>query len=433
MAAVRQPRPIRAVTRTCSSLPVVHIGDSPDEAAFRREAKAWLTEHAIPKGHPDDFSIGAFGDLDEDAYVEAARRWQRTRFDHGWAALGWPSAVGGRGLPPICQSIYNQEQAAFGVTSGPFVIAVGMVGPTLLRHGTDEQRARFLEPMLRGDDLWCQLFSEPGAGSDLAALSTRAVRDGDDFVVTGQKVWTSAVGRAQWGILLVRTNPDVPKRDGITYLLLDMSSPGIEPRPLRQMTGDAHFAEVFLDEVRVPVANVIGEIDRGWAPAKTTLTAERGAIAGGSTGVDADGLVALARGAGRAGEPLIRRQLVDAHVRQELLRFLRYRTLTAVSQGRRPGAEASIMKLAYADHLSALTATALVVQGPTGTLAGSHVPERGKWTKRFLHAPALHIAGGSDEVQRTIVGEQVLGLPREPVVDRDVPFRDVNRGERHAD
>jgi alkylation response protein AidB-like acyl-CoA dehydrogenase len=402
----------------------VHIGDTSDEAAFRAEARAWLDANAVPKGHPDDFSVGAFGDLDEATYVECVRRWQRTLFEGGFAALTWPTSAGGGGRPGIHQAIFNQEQSRFGVTTGPFVIAIGMVGPTLLRHGTPEQQARFLPPMLRGDELWCQLFSEPGAGSDLASLSTRAVRDGDELVVTGQKVWTSAVSRAQWGILLVRTDPHVPKRDGITYLLLDMSTPGIDARPLRQMTGDAHFAEVFLDEVRVPVANVVGEIDGGWTPARTTLTAERGAIAAGSTGVDAGALIDLARACGRNADPVVRQRLARLHGSQEVLRFLRYRTLTALSQGRRPGPEASIMKLAYADHLTALTDAALAVQGPLATLDGDVLPARGMWSKRFLHSPSLHIAGGTDQIQRNIVGEQVLGLPAEPSADRGVPFRD---------
>ena len=394
----------------------MHIGDSADEARFRAEARAWLVDHAVPKGHPDDFSAGAFGPLDEADYVERARAWQRTLHDGGWAGLTWPTSAGGRGLAPICQAIFNQEQSAFGVTSGPFVIAIGMVGPTLLRHGTPEQQARHLAPMLRGDELWCQLFSEPGAGSDLASLTTRAERDGDHWVVTGQKVWTSAVSRAAWGILLARTDPTARKREGLTYFLLDMTAEGIEPRPLRQMTGDAHFAEVFLDEVRIPDSCVLGEVNQGWTPAKTTLTAERGAIAGGSTGVDAPALIALAQRLDRASHPVIRHELADAHIRQELLRFLRYRTLTALSQGTRPGPEASIMKLAYAQHLSALTSTALLVQGPLACLADDDLPAGGMWSKRFLHSPSLHIAGGSDEIQRNIVGEQVLGLPREPEV-----------------
>lgn len=414
----------------------MHIGDSPAEAEFRQQAREWLTAHAIPKGHPDDFSAGAFGGIDEDAFVDAARKWQRTRFEHGWAAITWPASVGGQGRPPICEAIFNQEQANFGVSNGPFMIALGMVGPTLLRHASPEQQQRFLQPMLRGDDLWCQLFSEPGAGSDLASLRTTAIRDGNEFVVTGQKVWTSSIARAQWGILLVRTDVDAPKREGITYLLLDMSTPGIEARPLRQMTGEDHFAEVFLDEVRVPATNVVGEVNRGWDVAKTTLTAERGAIAGGSAGVNAQALIAFVRdrrGGGAGGgtsDPVMRQMLAQAHVSQELLRFLGYRTLTALSQGRRPGTEASIMKLAYARHLTALCEVALTANGPAGTLEPGPDDRAAMWAKRFLHSPALHIAGGSDEVQRNIVGEQVLGLPREPSADSGTSFRDLMRAAR---
>jgi alkylation response protein AidB-like acyl-CoA dehydrogenase len=392
----------------------VDIGDTDDEAAFRSEARTWLERHAVPKGHPDDFSAGAFGQLDEETYVRRARDWQRTLHDGGYAAITWPIRFGGRGDPPIFQAIFNQEQSAFGVTSGPFVIAVGMVGPTLLRHGSPAQRERYLRPMLAGEELWCQLFSEPEAGSDLASLRTVAVRDGDELVVTGQKVWTSSVTRAQLGILLARTDAAAPKRSGITYLIVDMASPGITSRPLRQMTGDAHFAEVFLDEVRVPLTNVVGELHRGWEVARTTLTAERGAMAAGSTGIDATALIALARRAGRTEDPGMRDRLIRCHIGQEVLRYLRYRTLTALSRGTEPGREASIMKLAYAQHLSSLTATALTVQGPVATLDGDALGSAGPWSKRFLFSPSTHIAGGSDQIQRNIIGERILGLPIEP-------------------
>jgi acyl-CoA dehydrogenase len=397
----------------------VHIGDTTGEAAFRAEVRAFLDAHATPKGAPDDISAGMFGPYDEDTYTERAIAWQRIKYDHGWAAPGWPKAVGGRGLRPIESAIFNQEQAAYGVNSGPFMISIGMAGPTILQHGTDEQRARFLPPMLRGDELWCQLFSEPEAGSDLASLRTVAVRDGDEFVVNGQKVWTSSTRRAQWGMLLARTKPDAPKREGITYFLVDMRTSGIEPRPLRQMTGDAHFAEVFLTDVRVPAANVLGEVDGGWKVARTTLTNERSSIAGGSTGIDAPGLARLANG--RSGEPIVRQVLAQAHIRQELLRFFRYRTLTALSQGRPPGTESSLMKLAYGQHLKALTDAALTVLGMGGLLHETGDVVQDAWLMRFLHSPSLRIAGGSDEVQRNIIGEQVLGLPREPTLP--APFQ----------
>jgi acyl-CoA dehydrogenase len=405
----------------------VDIDDTPEEAAFRAEARAWLDAHAIPKGHPDDFSLGLWtGAYDEATYIERCRAWQRTLFDGGWAGITWPKEYGGRGGKPIHQVIFGQEQAGYGVSNGAFMISIGMAGPTILAHGAEAQKEAFLAPMLRGDELWCQLFSEPGAGSDLANLATRAERDGDEWVVTGQKVWTSSPDRARWGMLLARTDSDVPKHRGISYFLLDMATPGIDVRPLRQMTGESHFSEVFLDGVRIPAANLLGGEGEGWRVAQTTLNSERSSIAGG-VGANPAALIALAQGTGASGDPLLRQRLVDVHVRFELLRFLRYRSQTAISQGKRPGAEASVMKLAYARYMKALTETALHTQGAHGLLAGEDVADDGMWLRRFLHSPSLRIAGGSDQVQANIMGERALGLPPEPRTDKDVPFRDLAR------
>lgn len=406
--------------------------DTPDEAAFRAEARAWLEAAAIPKGHPDDFSAGMWSaDYSEDTYVRRCRAWQGVLAEDRWAGITWPTAYGGRGGRPIEAAIFSQEQARFGVSNGVFAIAIGMVGPTLLAHGTDEQKQRYLPPMLRGDEVWCQLFSEPEAGSDLANIATRAVLDGDEWVVTGQKVWTSAAHRAEWGILLARTDPDAPKHKGITYLLVDMASPGIEIRPLRQMTGDAHFSEVFLDEVRISADQVLGAAGEGWRVAATTLASERTAIAGGSGGADPPGLMELARQLGRAHEPLVRQMVVEAHLRSELLRFLRLRSQTALSQGTRPGAETSVMKLAYARFMQQMTTAAIHVQGATAMLTEpALLPRGGVWTTKFLHAPSLRIAGGSDQIQGNIIGERVLGLPAEARQDRDTPFRDLAKAGR---
>jgi alkylation response protein AidB-like acyl-CoA dehydrogenase len=245
----------------------MHIGDSPDEAAFRAEAAAWLTTVAAPRQtgesmHYDDLA----------AHVAECRTWQRTLYDNGWAGITWPKAFGGRGGTSLQASIFAEEQSRFDVSTGSFAVATGMVGPTLMAHGTPEQQQRYLDGMLRGDEVWCQLFSEPGAGSDLAGLGTRAVLDGDEWIVNGQKVWTSLGQFAEFGILLARTDPDVPKHRGITYFIVDMRSPGIEVRPLVQMTGTAHFNEVFLTDVRIPAANVVGEVGNGWKVAQTTLT-----------------------------------------------------------------------------------------------------------------------------------------------------------------
>jgi alkylation response protein AidB-like acyl-CoA dehydrogenase len=410
----------------------VDFDDTPEEAAVRAEARTWLEANAVPKGHPDDFSAGIWsGELTEEEYVKRCREWQGRLAEGGWAGITWPRRYGGRGGRPIDQVVFNQEQARFGVSVGAFAIAIGMVGPTLLAHGTEEQKQRFLPAMLRGDEIWCQLFSEPEAGSDLANVTTRAVRDGEHWVVTGQKVWTSSASRAQWGIVLARTDLDAPKHRGITYLLLDMTTPGIDIRPLRQMTGDAHFSEVFLDEVRIPLADVVGEVGGGWSVAQTTLASERGAIAGGSAGADPTTLVDLARRHGRTDDPVIRQRLVDAHLRSELMRFLRYRSQTALSQGRRPGPETSVMKLAYARFMTQMTRAAIDLQGAHGMLAGADVAEgAGVWLTKFLHSPSLHIAGGSDQIQGTIMADRVLGLPPEPRVDRSTPFRALPRAGR---
>ncbi len=403
------------------------IDDTPEEVAFRAEARDWLDAHAIPKGHPDDFSLGLWtGAYDEAAYIALCQAWQRTLFDGGWAGVTWPKEYGGRGGQSIHQVIFGQEQARYGVSNGAFMISIGMAGPTILAHGTEAQKDRFLPPMLRGDEMWCQLFSEPGAGSDLANLTTRAERDGDEWVVTGQKVWTSSPDRARWGMLLARTDSEVPKHRGISYFLLDMATPGIDVRPLRQMTGESHFSEVFLDAVRIPAANLLGGEGEGWRVTQTTLNSERSSIAGGM-GATPAALIEFARGFGVTAAPLMRQRLVDTHIRYELLRFLRYRSQTALSQGRRPGSEASVMKLAFARYMKALSEAAVHVQGAHGLLGGADVADDGMWLRRFLHSPSLRIAGGSDQVQANIMGERALGLPSEPRTDKDVPFRDLAR------
>lgn len=405
--------------------------DTAEEAAFRDEARQWLSAHAPAKGSADDFSTGYLeGTLGERDHVRLSKQWQRALYQAGWAGITWPRAVGGRGGTAIQSVIFNLEQARFGVSSGAFAVGIGMAGPTILQHGTDAQKERFLGALLRGDELWCQLFSEPGAGSDLANVATRAERDGDEWVVTGQKVWTSSADHSDWGILLARTDPDVPKHRGITYFLVDMTSPGFDVRPLRQMTGSSHFSEVFIDGVRVPHANVLGDVHGGWSVAITTLSNERGLIAGANRSSDAAALMALARTRGRDDDGVLRQALVDCWSRQQVQRFLGYRAQTALSQRRQPGSETSIMKLFAAEYLRRLGNTALGVLGPEGTLSGGGGADGdgdgGEWQARFLHAPAIRIAGGSNEVQRNVIAERVLGLLGEVRADRNVAFRPLN-------
>lgn len=406
--------------------------DTPEEAAFRAEARSWLAAHAVPKGHPDDFSDGHANENVSDAeHTANCQRWQRTLWDGGWAGIAWPKKFGGRGGKPIEQSIFNQEQSRFGVTTGVFAIAHGMVGPTLMRHGTPAQQERFLPAMLRGDDVWCQLFSEPGAGSDLAAVTTKAVHDeaSGEWVVTGQKVWTSQAEESRWGILLARTDPDVPKHQGITYFLLDMDTPGIDIRPLRQITGHAHFSEVFLDDVRIPDEFVVNGVDNGWKAAITTLSNERAAISGSDRGKEFNLLLDLARERGKDTDPMVRQRLADCYTRHQILTFLGYRMQTALSQGTPMGAEASVMKLFYAEHIRRLASVALDIEGPEGALWRDAVGD-GLWQRRFLAAPSIKIAGGTNEVQHNVIGERVLGLPSEPRTDRDVSFRDAARANQ---
>jgi alkylation response protein AidB-like acyl-CoA dehydrogenase len=374
--------------------------DTPEEAAVRAAARTFLAAHA---------SAFAGGD---GRTIERCRAWQRTLADGGWAAITWPVEHGGRGAPTAHEVVFRQEEAAFGVSSGFLTATIALVGPTLLAHGTDDQRARYLGPLLRGDEVWCQLFSEPDAGSDLAGLRTTATRDGDEWVVNGQKVWTSGAQHADHGILLARTDPDAPKHEGITYFLVDMRAPGVEVRPLRQIDGATEFNEVFLTGVRGPAANVVGEVHGGWAVARTTLANESSMIGGHRGAVtDPDAVVALARKIGATADPLARQRVADAYIRARTLRFLGDRVQTAVRQGRAPGPEGSVLKLLWAgtgtraatNAISLLGASPLVIDDGTAY-----------WQQQLLRQFHWRIGGGTDEIHRNMIGERALGLAREP-------------------
>jgi alkylation response protein AidB-like acyl-CoA dehydrogenase len=393
--------------------------DTAEEAAFRIEARTWLKAHAREKEPGEVSTLRGFYDSD-DLFVEQGRAWQRTLYEGGWAGIQWPVAYGGRGGTSMQQLIFRQEEARFDVPSGLFAVGIGMAGPTIIAHGTDAQRTRYLPAMLRGDDVWCQLFSEPGAGSDLASLTTRADADGDQWVVNGQKVWSSGAHHAQYGILLARTNWDAPKHKGITFFLVDMATPGMEVRPLRQMTGGSSFNEVFLSDVRIPAENVVGTVNEGWRVTMTTLGHERSMSGGGSPFPQ---LVRLVRNQGALGDPVLRDLLVQCYVRGRLLEFLGYRAQTRLSRGEEPGPESSVMKLAFSQLNTLMARVAIDAQGPTGMLVGEGTPDHGTWQQQFLSAPSFRIAAGTDEVQRNVLGERVLGLPAEPRVDKDAPFR----------
>jgi len=402
----------------------MHIGDTPEEAAFRAEARAWLEAHA----HRRDSHEGKSADHTRDlaGHMQACRDWQRVLYDNNWAGITWPKQYGGRGASAIQSAIFAEEMSQFDVATGAFAVSIGMVGPTLIAHGTPEQQQHHLAPILKGEEVWCQLFSEPGSGSDLASLGTRAVRDGDDWIVNGQKVWTSFGQFADYAILLARTDVDLPKHAGITYFILDMKSPGIDVRPITQITGVQHFNETFLTDVRIPHTNIIGEINAGWKGAQTTLMNERSHIGSGGTW-SVDQLIQLAQQRGLSSDLNIRQGLAQAHARAETLRYMGFRMRTAMSQMRMPGPEALTLKLAYAKHWRLTAELATEILGAGAMLWADDAPEDNQWGQHLLGQFAIRIGGGTDEIQHNIIAERGLGLPREPQLDKDMPWRVSNK------
>jgi alkylation response protein AidB-like acyl-CoA dehydrogenase len=403
---------------------------SPELVAFRSEVRAWLEANAKRRRHDTSefkrrMSESSQTPESERAHVETCKAWQRKIYDAGYAGLNVPVEYGGRGRTSTEQRAFQQEAARYEIDTGVFSVGLAMVVPTLLAHGTEAQKQQHIPPLLRGDAVWCQLFSEPGAGSDLAGLTTRAVRDGDEWIVDGQKVWNSFAHIADWGILLTRTDWDVPKHRGITYFLVDMTTPGVEARPLRQITGVAHFNETFLTGVHIPNENLLGEVNGGWGVAQTTLMAERMLIGGGGMGLGFRDFVELARHYGRTDTPDIRQRLAEAYSRFEILRWLGERARAAARAGNPMGPESSVAKLAISEHVAKNGDLALAIEGADGMLHGSDAFEDGYWQQMFLGQWGIRIGGGTEQVQRNILGERVLGLPPESRPDKTDAFRDV--------
>ena len=401
-------------------------GDTAEQAEFRARVRDWHDRHATPRSGDDLWSVPLYVDTARaEEYFNGGRAWQRTLFEHGWAGLTWPQAYGGRGGEPWQARIFSEVAAGYEEAPGFIGATIAMLGPTLLRHGTEDQKRRYVPALLSGVLAFCQLFSEPGAGSDLASLATRADRDGDDFVVNGQKVWNSQAQFCDWGFLLVRTDPGAPKHRGITFLLVDMATPGIEARPLVQMNGAAHFNEVFLTDVRVPVANVVGEIDGGWGPARTVLLNES-AFIGDRTGASVmSPLSELARRHGRLDDPMVRQRLADAWARERMQRWMGETIQNAVRRGEPPPIDPALMKLFAAEskRRSGELATAV-----GGLAVVADWDDTARWTRHELMGRyAVSIGGGTNEVMRNNLAERSLGLPREPRVDRDMPWRDIPR------
>lgn len=402
----------------------MNFDDSAEEAAFRAEVRAWLAANAlpVPRTHRRRDATSEWLDL--------AKRWQARKADAGYVGISWPIEWGGRGGSVAQAMIFDEEEAAAGLHFAFFEIGLGLCVPTIASFADPATIARIAEPAKRGDELWCQLFSEPAVGSDLAGLRTRAVRDGEDWVINGQKVWTSGGQYSDYGLLIARTDPHVPKHRGLTVFWVDMKTQGIEVRPIRQMSGVANFNEVFLSDVRIPDTQRVGEVGAGWNVTMTTLMNERVSI-GDVGGPDLGALLRLARQVpGRYGtaadHPVTQAMLVDHFIRTEGIRLTRSRLITAVSRGERPGPENAITKLVAANEMQELARDALLARGPMGMMVERSAEAlEGIFEDSFTWSPGYRIAGGTDEILRTVIAERVLGLPQDVRTDRNVAFKDI--------
>jgi alkylation response protein AidB-like acyl-CoA dehydrogenase len=389
---------------------------SPAERTFQRAVRTWLGRN-VPKRQRDERPM-EWGDPRR---LAQAKAWQRKVHEAGYLALAWPPEYGGQGADVMRQTIVNEEMVRARAPGLIGLMGIQMVGATLIHHGTEEQRRRYLPKILTAEEIWCQGYSEPGAGSDLASLRTRADRDGDDFVVNGQKVWTSNAQFADWMFCLVRTDPEARKHAGISYLLIDMTSPGITVRPLVQMTGDAGFNEVFFEDVRVPQTNLVGGLNNGWQVANATLAHERNML-GATTRTQQtfQSLVRLARTHGRGDrpasrDPVVRQRLADLAIRVETMKLEAYRQLTDTLRGRPSGIAASLNKLVTTELNHDLARTALDILGSYGPLGrrDARVRDRGAWPLDYMFSLGLIIGGGTSQIQKNIIAERGLGLPRE--------------------
>ncbi|MCH8949453.1 MAG: acyl-CoA dehydrogenase family protein [Chloroflexi bacterium] len=395
--------------------------DSPKEAAFRKEVRAFIKQEMEPslsrRGKGGAMFGGGGGRFLQDGYWQKLRGWLDKLNERGWVAPAWPKEYGGADLTVIEQFILNQEMATIGAPRSPNVIGLGWAGPTIILYGTDEQKQQHLPPILKAESFWCQGFSEPEAGSDLASLQTRAVRDGDDYIINGQKIWTSGAHGAGWMIMLARTDPDAPKHKGISYFMLDMKSPGITVRPLVNMAGSHDFNEVFFDNVRVPQENLVGEENRGWYIGTTTLDFERSGIATGvSHALTVDDYVQYVREQNGAslGGPTMRYELADRAVEAQVEQMLNYQVIGVQARGMVPSNEASIAKLFSTELDQRIADTGLKLLGLYGQLMkeSPHTKMNGRMPSMYLYATTSTIGGGTSEVQRNIIAQRGLGLPR---------------------
>jgi alkylation response protein AidB-like acyl-CoA dehydrogenase len=405
------------------------FNDTPEEAAFRAEARAWLEKTLDAQNAKSNVRI------DGPEGLKRAKDYQAKKAAAGFAGLTWRKEAGGRELPPIFSVIFNQEEQKFQAPTGPFAIGLGMCIPTVIAFHSPEKVKRYVGPALRGEEIWCQLFSEPSAGSDVAGLKTKAVRDGDDWIINGQKVWTSGAHYSDYGIVLVRTNPEKEKHKGLTMFVINMKAPGVEVRPIHQMSGGSNFNEVYFTDVRIPDSERLGEVGNGWNVALVTLMNERLAV-GGSAGPEYGEILELARNtpspSGKGSllqDQAFREKLAGWYVSAEGYTLGKYRTMTALSKGQTPGPESSIGKILNANRMQDIGNAAIEGEDHYGIISDPELaPMQGAFHNAYMWAPGLRIAGGTDEILRNIIAERVLGLPQDVRVDKGIAYKDLPSG-----
>jgi alkylation response protein AidB-like acyl-CoA dehydrogenase len=409
----------------------MNFDDTPQEAAFRAQARAWIDANAPKHLEPElsEPSVGRIrlrsGDI-----LEVSKEWQKKKFDAGWACLHWPKEYGGRGASPIERVIWQQEEGVYIKLESAFLIGQGMCGPTMMAFASESDKQKYLPRLASGEHVWCQLFSEPAAGSDVAGLRTRAEKDGDDWIINGQKVWTTGAHFSDYGIVITRTDPTVPKHKGLTMFFLDMKSPGVTVKPIRQANGQSEFNEVYFTDVRIPDSQRLGAVNDGWNVSLTTLMNERMSIGARIvTGVPEmfDFCSNLMLEDGLAiDDKNVRSKLAQWAVKASGLKYTAYRSISALSKGQRPGPENSIGKLVSGSMLQEIATYALDLQGAAGVLSeADSVAGAGQFQSMLLRAPATRIEGGTDEILRNVIAERVLGLPGDIRVDKDVPFNAI--------
>ncbi len=410
------------------------FSDTSAEAEFRAECRAWLDANATPKAHPNQTWASVLEDKTRDNIVRLCKEFQLKRYEDRWACLNWPREYGGRGLSSIERVIYGQEESRYIVPRGVVEIGQGMAGPILMKFATEEQKARYLAPMAKGEEIWCQIFSESAAGSDLAGLRMGAVRDGEDWIFNGEKIWTSGAHYSDFGIIVVRTDPDVAKHKGLTFFFIDMKSPGISIEPIRQISGSSHFNAVRFDDVRVPDAQRLGKVGDGWKVALATLMNERVSV-GEAPGPDFEQIFALAQTVELDDRPAIENQAVRSRLAQWYcetagLKNTRMRSVSALSRGETPGSENSIAKLVSARKAQEIARFGSDLMDQCGIVSDHDlVPGDGRFQQSYLQSPAMRVAGGTDEILRNIIAERVHGLPQDPRTDKGLSFRDIPTGK----